>query len=149
MSAAYTHAISSFIKSKGMAVITEDQSVLDDPESYFCISVDGDMDIFCTLQNKNTIVLFTFTAELKQLSMRQALLLSMEALKLNSFKWRNPVQFFIDEERTRLISWCALPLSTSDTPGITQKFDALARINKRLREAFNIHDAYYNTGFSA
>ena len=107
------------------------------------------MDVFCPLQNKNTIVLFTFTAELKQLSMRQALLLSMEALKLNSFKWRNPVQFFIDEERTRLISWCALPLATSDTPGITQKFDALARINKRLREAFDIHDAYYNTGFTA
>jgi hypothetical protein len=149
MSKVYTNAIASFIKSKGMAIITEDQSVLDDPESYFCISVDGDMDIFCTLQNQNTIVLFTFTAELKQLSMKQALLLTMEALKLNNFKWKSPVQFFVDEERTRLISWCALPLAASDTPGISQKFDALARINKRLREAFNIHDACYNTGFTA
>lgn len=149
MSTVYTMAISDFIKSKGMSIITEDQSILEDPESYFCISVDNDMDIFCTLQNHNTIVLFTFTAELKQLTMRQAFSLTLEALTLNNFKWKSPVQFFMDEDKTRLISWCSLPLATADTSRIAQKFDTLARINKKLRNTFNIHDAYYQTGFSA
>ena len=143
MSNAYTHAISNFIKSKGMSVITEDESVLEDPESYFCISLDNDMDIFFTLQNHNTIVLFTFTAELKQLTMRQAFAVMLEALTLNNFKWCSPVQFFLDEDKTRLISWCSLPLAHGEVEKITSKFDALARINKRIRKSFNIHDAMY------
>jgi hypothetical protein len=149
MSKAYSLAISDFIKRKGMSIITEDESVLDDPESYFCISLDQDMDIFITLQNNNTIVLFTFTAELKQLNMRQAFGLTLEALTLNNFKWRSPVQFFLDEDKTRLISWCSLPLANGEVDKIETKFDALARVNKKLRKSFNINDSLYRGEFCA
>ncbi|MFP8967388.1 hypothetical protein ACKC9G_12470 [Pokkaliibacter sp. CJK22405] len=121
-----------FLQRKGMDDNFEPAEGEDDHRPFLLVE-DESIAIFMKLEEER-VVFFSLVASFEELRFRSAAVLMLESLKLNNYRWEQPVRLAMDEDGDHIVIWNELPLIGIEPADMDRYYDAIAEGARRFSE---------------